>query len=198
MESYLAPFWQSGTRTQTQTMSLSLLQCWSIVYRLPETQQQLFEGGRVLGRVNPFLFTPVRPTHCCLHTARFPKATGVVDWFSLNPIFKDWTFSLFVLIQSWRQFIEICSKLIVAICCLSHVCQSPFRLSVAIYSNLFPLFTHKKPLLPVAISLCNLAQCTLCLLTRMMELGRVLTSCIICVLKYEPFQSKLLSRTNST
>ena len=139
MESYLAPFWQSGTRTQTQKMSLSLLQCWSVVYRLPQTQQQLFEGGRVLGRVNPFLFTPVRPTHCCLHTARFPKATGVVDWFSLNPIFKDWTFSLFVLIQSWRQFIEICSKLIVAICCLSHVCQSPFRLSAPIYSLSLPI-----------------------------------------------------------
>ena len=76
MESYLAPFWQSGTRTQTQKMSLSLLQCWSVVYRLPQTQQQLFEGGRVLGRVNPFLFTPVRPTHCCLHTAHctIPKS----------------------------------------------------------------------------------------------------------------------------
>ena len=76
MESYLAPFWQSGTRTQTHKMSLSLLQCWSVVYRLPQTQQQLFEGGRVLGRVNPFLFTPVRPTHCCLHTAHctIPKS----------------------------------------------------------------------------------------------------------------------------
>ena len=98
IESYL-PLCQSGTQTQTQKMSLSLLQFWNPVYRLPQTQQQLFEGGRVLGRVNPFLFTRVCPTHPSMRIARFLKAgrhrRRLI--FSTPPILKDWTFSVFVL-----------------------------------------------------------------------------------------------------